>query len=129
MAISLGAGADRLYRMSEEISALEKKLKLLKSKRAKAKEAYIKRLQTSESPGVKGKLCNATITHRTVYNIENWDKVNAFIKRYNAFDLYQKRISSTAVAERLEARKGRMIPGLKPFSMVDLSITKRKASK
>lgn len=59
---------------------------------------------------------------KSVATIEDFDAICAFIKENDAFELLQKRLSSTAVSERQQA--GEVIPGVGKFEQIKLKVTK-----
>lgn len=52
----------------------------------------------------------------------DWSKLQAHIKLTGNFELLQRRLTKTAVQERWDA--GETIPGVEPFPVDDISITK-----
>lgn len=59
-------------------------------------------------------------------SVTDWSKLAAYIYKNKALALMQRRINKAAWLERLEARKGRPLPGVKKFERVTLSVTKVK---
>jgi Asp-tRNA(Asn)/Glu-tRNA(Gln) amidotransferase B subunit len=67
-----------------------------------------------------------TVSRITVDIIEavTWDTLYKYIKKYNAFDLLQKRVAVTAVIERRDA--GKTVQGVKLGRLKRLSVHKSK---
>jgi hypothetical protein len=85
-----------LKKLEEDYSVLEQHLIIEHSpeelKAATGKEGYL------------------TVTERSSYKISDWQEVLDFIKRNDAFDLFQRRITTGAAIER--ELDGVTIPGL-----------------
>lgn len=102
--------------MQKEVEALEEKEKTLR--------AYlIDNLPKSKAEGITGKKWRATISVRTVPTAENWDSIQKYIKKNDAFDLLQRRLSPEAVTARWEA--GKTIPGVGKIDVKSISLNKR----
>ena len=69
--------------------------------------------------GIAGLL--AKIKSTTQYNVKDWQKLYALIKRDDAFELLHKRISSTAVRERF--KNGGFVEGVEPVEVPSLVLT------
>lgn len=72
--------------------------------------------------GAKGSLASASITRAVYPKVVDWDKAWAFIVKYKAYDLMERRMAKVAFRERHGA--GIAIPGVEPFEKMDLSLTK-----
>jgi hypothetical protein len=70
-----------------------------------------------------GSRANGTIKKTTVYNVKDWDLFYQFILENRAFDLLHKRVTVSAVAERVES--GVAVPGTEPFTKMEINITGR----
>lgn len=119
---SIGACADRLFKIKEEASELAKKAAALDTERKAIQEHIINTLPKSEATGVSGKLANVKVRTVDVPQVKDWEKFYAYIKKVGRFDLLQKRLSEGAVSEILDS--GKKVPGVEPFPVVKLSLTK-----
>lgn len=119
----LGIVIDEIYAFDQRIHALEQKLKKIKQTRAKRELKLLGVLQKSKLERAGGKLALANVTSRKIPSIKNPRKFQQYVKKHNAFDLYQNRMSSKAYFDRLEA--GAKIPGVSIFNKVGVSIRKR----
>jgi len=119
---TLGLCADELYNTREQRKALQKEVDALTEKESLIKEHLINNLPKSDASGVTGKLVRVTAVTKTVAQVKDWDKFYAYIKKNNAFDLMQRRVSEAAVQERWEGKK--KVPGVEPFNVVSISINK-----
>lgn len=52
----------------------------------------------------------------------DWGKIYRYVKKNDAFDLFQRRLASSAWKDRMEDRKA-PIPGIEPFTKTTLYIT------
>lgn len=119
---SLAKCADLLYETRAARLELQKQVDELKKNEAELKDHLINSLPKSDASGVSGKVANAKITKKTIPQVEDWEAVQKYIKRTNAFDLLQRRLSAPAVTERWDA--GKTVPGVTKFIAVDVSCTK-----
>ena len=72
--------------------------------------------------GVSGKVANAKIEKEIVPTITDKKKFLAHVKKTGDFDLLNRAVNKSGVESRWEAKK--VIPGVKAFTAVTLSITK-----
>lgn len=68
-----------------------------------------------------------TLKPKSRPNVQDWDAFYAFIKRYNHFQLLERRVSGKAFEEVLLSRKGKEVPGTTVFEYQQLSITRGKS--
>ena len=120
---TLGACADALYTLRKERLALEDQAEKIKQKESAIKEYFIKQVPKSKADGIIGKLATAKLNPTMVAQVEDWDKLHAYIVKKKAWELLQRRVSDSAARERWEA--GESIPGVKPFKVINVSTTKR----
>lgn len=102
-----------LARLDAEQEKLERALKILKSKREGVEEKLLAALRTTSLGELDGVKCSAGrvwIGKQEYPDIPDWDKVYAYVKKHNAFELLHRRISITAVKERINA--GKPVPGV-----------------
>ena len=119
---TLGACVDVLYRMREERLAVEKTVDALKNEETAMRDYIINTFSKSDIEGAKGKVASCSVIRKTVAQVEDWDKLYNYIEKNKAWDLLQRRVSDTAFRERLEAEE--TVPGVNPFVVVSLSLTK-----
>lgn len=125
MAISLNKLAKAVddYDMAREARlAADKVAADLKKKENDLYNFLIDNISKSDASGVIGKRKCAKVVTRTEPTPESWDKVFAYVKKTNSFDLLQKRLSAPAVRERWE--DNREIPGVGRIQVVSISLTK-----
>lgn len=121
---TLGACADLLYKLREEKSALSKKVKKLESEINEIKEYVIKTLPKSKAEGVTGKVANIQVKTKDVPHVVDWEKLRKHITRTKNWDLLTRSVAAAAVKERWDA--GKKVPGIDPYTVTKVSITKKK---
>lgn len=119
---TMGTCADKLWQIREKKSAAKKVLDAIEEEEKALKEHIINTLPKSNASGVSGKLANVKVYNKQIPQVNDWDKFYAFVKRNNAFELMQRRLSTAAVEERLESKK--KIPGVEIFKATTVSLTK-----
>jgi hypothetical protein len=120
---TLAECADLLYEIKAKRAAKQKEADEFKKQESELNEHLINNLPKGKATGVVGRLAKAIIDTEDVPTVADWDKLYAYIAKNKAFDLLQRRVSSTAVEERWEAKKE--VPGIKKFKRVFVSLTKK----
>lgn len=120
---TLGECVDRAYKLRAQRLELERKADTIKSEESALKDHVLESFNKADIEGARGKVATASITTKTVAQVEDWDKFYAYIHKNKAYEMLQRRVSDTAFRERLEAKK--TVPGVKPFNVLGLSLTKR----
>lgn len=119
----LAAIVDEYYAAREERYELQRKADKMKKSEEELKELIIESLRKSKgTTGVAGRLASAQLVKKEKVIVEDWDDVVKFVKKHNAFDLFQRRLSDEAVKVRWE--QGVAIPGVNKLKLDDLSISK-----
>ena len=121
---TLGACVDLLYRLREERQAIQREAEKVEEKEKALREHVLNSFDKSAIEGARGKAATASISRQTVATVKDWDAFYAHILKSKSFDLLQKRVSDSAFRERLEAQE--TVPGVEPFIVVKLSVTKAK---
>lgn len=119
---SLAACADLLYTTKQARLAADKVAEELKKKEAAIEEHIIANLPKSDATGIAGKVARASIVVKTIPIVKDWDAFYAYIKKNNAFELLQRRLSEGAIQERWDAKK--TVPGVDTFKRSKVSLTK-----
>lgn len=120
--MKMGLCADKLYDLRARRLDAQKVADLLEAEEKALKLHIINNLPKSESSGVSGKTANVKIQKKEIPQVNDWEKFYGYVKKNNAWDLMQKRLSEGAVNERLDA--GKKIPGVEIFNAVTVSCTK-----
>ncbi len=122
MPTTLGATIDLLWSLREERKSAEVIVNEIKEKEAAVEAHLMNNFDKSGLDGAKGKYGLATLKRSTVADVTDWPAFYAYIQKNKAWELLQKRPAITAIRERWDANK--VIPGLEPKEVVQLSLTK-----
>lgn len=120
----MGTVADLYYKTKQTRLALQKQVDLLKEQEKHLRDHVINTLPKSNATGVSGSLANVRTIPKTTLQAVDWEKVYKYIKRHDAFEMLQKRLSDKAVQERMDAARGHKLPGIIENGYVDVSLTK-----
>jgi hypothetical protein len=118
----LGNCVDKLYRLRQERLAAQKAVDAIGAEETALRDHIIANFGKTEIEGAKGKVASCGITRKTVGQVKDWEKFYTYIKRTSSFDLLERRVNNKAYNDRLEAKQP--VPGVEPFQVVGLSITK-----
>jgi len=130
----LGACAD-LYRDKRELRlAANKEVEAMKAEETQIANHIIDNLDVG-SKGVIGERFKAVVVTEDIYQVEDWPKFYAHLKKTGEFDLLNKAINQSAVKARVEAQerpsgkrgenwKPKLPPGMAVFRAKKLSVTK-----
>ena len=116
--------ADKWFAKRAERLILEKQVETMKSEESQLKAAIIKSLVDAKISSVGGKLVSVAVVRKEKPTVEDWEKLYAYIKKTESFDLLQRRLSETAVNLRWEDEI--KIPGVTSFPIDELSYSKVK---
>jgi len=120
---TIGGCIDRLYKLKQEAAEIRKRLNEKDADYKALKAHIIEELPKSEVDGASGKTAKVNIIKKAFPTATNWDKFYAHVQKKSAFHLLQKRMSAPAFRELWE--DGKKIPGVEPYTALDLSITKK----
>ena len=120
---TMGARADLLYKTRNARYEIQKKVDELKKLESAIEDSLIRELPKDEATGVAGKFAREKVVTEELPQVEDWTLLHAHIKKTGSFELLQKRLSVTAVADHwLNSKKA--LPGIGKFTKVKLSVTK-----
>ena len=120
--MTLGEAIDTLYQARAARLVKAKEVKDLQVIEAAAKIEVLKLLEASGLKKASGNFATAGITTDDVPFVEDWDKIYAYIKDNNRFDLIQKRLG--VIAWRDLFNDGILVPGTTAAIDRDISLTK-----
>lgn len=120
---TMGACIDLAYTLRRERLRLEADIKRRREDETRLKEHMLQRFRKQDLDGGRGRVGQASISKLTVAQVEDWDRLHAYIRKTGEWDLLKKSINDAAYRERLEAR--RRVPGVVPFVVVKVHINKR----
>lgn len=119
---TLGACADMLYELRDKRLALSRQVDEIKKQETAIANHLIDNLPKSDAKGVVGRVARAVVQTKIVAQVKDWEPFYAFIRKSKDFSLMQRRVNEAAVKERWEA--GKAVPGVEPFNVVKVSVTK-----
>lgn len=119
--VTLGACADLLYDIKTKRLALQNEAEEYQKQEIALTEHIIRVLPKSDT-GAMGKHHKVQVVTHNKPRVVDWMEFFKFVRRNNAFEFLQRRVSEGAVKERWEANK--KVPGVETFTAVTLSLTK-----
>lgn len=120
----LGDCIDRLIELQDRIKDTETTALAIRREYDALENYLLDTLPKTQLEGAAGKSGTIKIKRSVVPNVVDWDKVYAYIKKNDAWELLHRRISITACKERWDNKKD--VPGVETFTKVGLSVTKSK---
>lgn len=117
-----GEVVDRLFETREERLALDRQAELLKEKERELKDWLLENLSKQELTRLAGKVGQVSLKKSAVGTFEDLTAFQKYVKKHDAFDLYQRRLNLEAC--RLRWDKGEEIAGVKRDVIVDLTVSK-----
>lgn len=131
---SLGACVDLYYDKRQARLVEDKKVQAIKAEESYIKEHIINNVPKGDA-GAVGKRYKGIVYTDDVYQVEDWKKFYAHVKKTGEFDLLNRALNQAAVKERVDAQerpsgkrgenwKPKLPPGVKTFTAVKLSVTK-----
>ncbi len=74
-----------------------------------------------------GRTGTAYVQSTDIYQIEDREAFDKYVRRHNAFELYQARPAQRAIRDRVENTRGhRVPPGIKVFEKVTVNVRAKK---
>lgn len=120
---TLGASIDQLWSLRKRIQDCEKEARELKAEFSQIETKLLRDFGDEGIDGSKGGKAVASIRTAKFPTIKNRAKLERFILKNRALDLFQNRLSSKAYFDRLE--NGEDVPGVEVFERVGISLRKR----
>lgn len=133
---TLGACVDLYHDKREVRLQLDRDSKEMKSTETEIQDHIIANLDKKTEGGAVGKRYKAIVVLDDIYQVEDWGKFYAHIKKTGEFDLLNRAVNQAAVKARVadqvrpsgkrgENWKPKLPPGMKTFTVTKLSVTKR----
>jgi hypothetical protein len=119
--IPIGEQIDEIYTLKQEKKALEEQAEKWQRIIDAKEEILLAALDGQGTLKATGHCATASVGESVVPQTENWEVLWAYIRRNNAFELLQRRVSIEAWREHALSRRDKTVPGTIPF-------TKRKVS-
>ena len=120
----IGIQIDEMFLLRERKRALEVEVKTINAQLLECEGRLIEALDAAGSVGARGHFASAGVTELIVPQVEDWDRLTAFIRRYNKFELLERRPSAAAFRELAAQRRDQTVPGLVPYIKRNLSLKK-----
>lgn len=120
---SLGIQIDALYQLKEELRAIQA---TESAKKEEIEAANVVLMETMQREGVDkstGKLATVSISENQSANVTDWDALWAYVFKFKATQMFQRRVSDPAVREILEL-KGKAPPGIEMYTKKTLNVRK-----
>ncbi len=124
---TIGACVDLAYELKLKAAAIADTIKPISQMERDLEEHMKKTFKNAEINGAQGKLARAEFNEVTVPNVEDWDKLYAYVEKTKSYDLLHRRLSTTAIRERWDAKK--KVPGVVQVKLNQMSILKLPARK
>jgi hypothetical protein len=133
---SLGACVDLYHTMRQKRLAANKDVEAMKAQETEVSNYIIDNVSKKEEGGAVGTTHKAIVVTDTIYQVEDWDKFYAHLKKTGEFDLLNRALNQAAVKARVEEQvrpsgkkgetwKPKLPPGVKTFNALKLSVTKK----
>lgn len=133
---SLGACVDLYHGMRAKRLLANKDVEAMKAQETEVSNHIIDNLSKKDEGGAVGALYRGTIVEETVYQVNDWDKFYAHLKKTGEFDLLNRALNQAAVKARVAdqvrptGKRGekwtpKLPPGITTFNALKLSVTKK----
>jgi hypothetical protein len=119
---NLGELADLYDKIRAERIAIDKLSEEKKAYESTLRAALIEGLKKANLSVAGGTRVRATLGTKHVPQVRDWTALYEYVRKHRAFELLQKRISTTAVVERWDS--GKTVDGIDAIVVDDLSINK-----
>ncbi len=126
---TIGKYVDEIYTLkSVDLKAANAEVSRLKKIISKKNDEMEAKFKKSDLDGAIGKIGKLKIEPVEKFQVDDYDIFNAWVKKNDAFDCYEKKLSQKGITDRMVDRKGnptkKLLPGLKIFETIKYSITK-----
>lgn len=115
---------DKLISSYKAMKDAETQATIAKGNYEAEKRKMLENMEYAGTATYKGDKGTISLTETTVPTVQDWEQFNKFVLKNEAFDLYQRRVSSTAWRDRLEA--GEKIPGVLEYTRQNLRVNQSK---
>lgn len=117
---TLGATIDRMWELREKKRSLDAQVKTVEADMELLETSMFRLLDAQDTRKAEGKHASVSVNESVVGNVEDWDALWPYITKNKFFHLVQKRLSDPALRELWG--KGKVIPGVQPFTKRTLSL-------
>jgi hypothetical protein len=120
--LPLGECADALYQLRERRLQLQRELDGLTAEETRYREHLVAALEHQGLTAVAGQTCRAGLTETKIGHVTDWAALEEYIIVTGDFSLLQRRANDAALRERWA--EGETVPGVEPFAVTKVSLTK-----
>lgn len=125
MARRIGTILDNLWKLKQQKEALEDEIRKIKAAYDTVEKEAFDVYKNEDIDRAAGKVAQASLSTTTYPSLKDYESFANFVYRNKALDLLQRRVAKGNWTDRLEARKGRPIPGVETFEQIKLNLRKR----
>ncbi len=118
----IGQVADLYYNTRQARLELDHQSQDKKAEETVLKNHLIDTLPKDESTGAAGKVARVGLYEADDYRVTDWDTFYKHLKKTGHFDLLNRALNQSAVAERYA--QGKTVPGVEKFKITKVSINK-----
>lgn len=118
---SMGACADLLFLKRQARLELDRQAAAAKAEEVALENHIIDNLPKGDG-GAVGRTHKVIVKTEDKLVVSDWPVFYAYLAKNKTFEMLQKRISTTAIQERLD--DGKKVPGIGTFTAVKVSLTK-----
>lgn len=119
--MTIGTTIDEAWKIKKSISLLNAEIAIKEGELKEIEERLHSQMKTEDTTRGAGKLASVLLSLDEVPTVEDWDKLQAYIKRHSAFHLLQKRVAVLAVRELWGQHK--KVPGVVAVPQTKLKYT------
>jgi len=119
------AASDELFKLQAYKSTLAKEVATVEAREKEIKKWAIDNLPKDDATGVMGKFGTMEIVTKTVPTVSDWVLLYGYIAKKKAWDMLQKKLSPSAITDRWGTKMDK-VPGVTPFVVVSVKLTKKK---
>lgn len=125
--LTIGTLVDRYDMADFSVKECEAALTAAKKQRKALEDKLLDRFKKDELAGAKGSQMGSSLSVTTLKSptITDRAKLDAYVRRNKATDLFQARVNKQAWLDRMEA-SGKPVPGVKTYERVSLKLTRSR---
>ena len=121
---TIGELIDAMSDLDKKVDVYAAKIKKLNQKRALLEKKLMRAFEKQGIDKASGKDMHAMSASRRFPSIKDLNALTKYIKKRNAFDLFQRRINAKAYFDRLE--QGDAVPGVDVFDKHYIKLTPKR---
>ena len=125
MTENLGALADDIYAMKEEIAAADAVAADLRSKRNELESKLMSLMDEAGTDIVRGNNATCSISKVNKFRVGDFTELEKVVYRKKLLHLFEKRLSSVACQELKDSLGGKMISGVIEVEVANLNVRRK----